>query len=65
MVELTAAEDDPSCEAHIFFFEPVEVFSGVISVNSKVVLDARDDKCCHDRFDGAVWEAVSCVGEAD
>ena len=60
MVEFTAAEDDPSCEIHNFL-EPVEVFPGAISVNSEAVLDARDDKCCHDRFEDAVREAVSCV----
>ncbi|KAF0306685.1 hypothetical protein FJT64_021864 [Amphibalanus amphitrite] len=31
----------------------------------EAVLDARDDECSHDRFEDTVWEAVSCVGEAD
>ena len=49
----------------IIFLEPVEVFLGAIFVNREAVLDARDDKCCHNRFKDAVWEAVSCVGETD
>ncbi|KAF0314649.1 hypothetical protein FJT64_014924 [Amphibalanus amphitrite] len=35
------------------------------AIASEAVLDARDDECSHDRFEDTVWEAVSCVGEAD
>ncbi|KAF0312001.1 RNA-directed DNA polymerase from mobile element jockey [Amphibalanus amphitrite] len=37
----------------------------IMQLDSEAVLDARDDECSHDRFEDTVWEAVSCVGEAD